>query len=184
MQEKMVGAVAGLRSGHHIDDPGVRINHRRAGDANFRIDVEIRTVARIRVPTDDANVLAWYRRAQVYVPQGQSLGGIIGIERVNAVVLGCDIHDVARLSADGKIWHIQGLGVNLTVHGAPKQFSKTAHVHARRVEGALVEVLTGACRVVMLGEDRDLSDARYSGEQTKKFEQQGESEFAQHVPPL
>jgi len=33
----------------------------------------------------------------------------------------------------------------------------------------------------MLGEDRDLSDARYSGEQTKKFEQQGESEFAKHV---
>src|SRR5260221_4931576 len=74
MQEKMIGVVAGpLGLRDHVNDPGHGIDHRGAGDANLRIDVEIGTVRRVRVSSDNADVVAGYRRPQVDLPQRRYL---------------------------------------------------------------------------------------------------------------
>ena len=69
----MVGVVAVLGLGNHIHE--ARIDHGRTGDANFRIDIKVRTVPRIGVAGDYADILTGNGRPQVHRPQRSCLRG-------------------------------------------------------------------------------------------------------------
>src|ERR1700730_12304121 len=97
MQEEMVATVSViLRFSDDIHDCGIGINDWRASDANLGRKILIRTVIRVGVPSNCANVLTGYRSSQVYLPQGRPLGRIIGIERVHTVEQSSDVQHAAR----------------------------------------------------------------------------------------
>ena len=93
----------------------------------------------------------------VHEPERHRRRGVGRIERVNAVVVRGDEDDIANAEARNvESVDIQGLAVNLVVHGAFEELAELADVDVRRREHGLGEVGTGPGDVVVLGGDARL----------------------------
>ena len=60
---------------------------------------------------------------------------------------------VRALPRDRDPGHVQGLGVDLAVDGVEAQLAEGRHVHVARRQDRLAEVLSGARRVVLVGDE-------------------------------
>ena len=92
---------------------------------------------------------------------GADAARIVGIERIDAVVVRRDIDDVPDADA-GNVdsVDVQGLRVDLVVDGALEQLAELADVDVRRREDRLGEVRAGPLRVVMVRDDACLRECR------------------------
>ena len=97
----------------------------------------------------------------VDAPERRRRRRIVGVERVDAVVVGRDVHDVA--DAETRNVHaldVQGLHVDLVVDGALEEFAELADVDVRRRQNRLGEVGARPGRVVVLGGHARLRECR------------------------
>src|SRR5580704_3571088 len=140
--------------GYYVQSAGTRVDDRRGGDADLRID-HLRAYVRARNGSDplrriDETVLP----ERVYIVAAV----IVRIEGVHAVVLGGDVdHIVLAFTRYGHILEFDGLRVDLTIHRLTEQLAEGGGVHVRGSERALLEVLPGAQVVVVVGDNVDLT---------------------------
>ncbi len=114
-----------LGHGDRVYSAGLRIDHRRAGNADFRHDLSAAGV----LVGHSSNAGRGVQKADV--PQ-QHPG--IGIESVDAIVLGGHVYRVVdALAGDVHVGHDQRLGVDVAVHRVREQPAELRSVHARRV---------------------------------------------------
>ena len=145
----VVGRSAGrlLRLRDDVDRVRALVDHRRARDPDLGRDVAALTgvVGRNRrdaVGRVDEAVLPERRRASA-----------VGVVRVDAVVLGRDVHDVVRpLPRDGDVLHVERRGVGDAVEREREELPEARRVDVRRREHGLVQVLPGAHVVVVVRE--------------------------------
>ncbi len=108
MNAMRIGAVF-FSHRHHVKHAGGRIDHGRAGNADFRINVVAFGVA------------AWHRGNAIggideaHMPQHRSCG-VVCVECIDAVMFGRYINHVVKLAADHHIRHIERLSVNGAIH--------------------------------------------------------------------
>jgi hypothetical protein len=84
----------------------------------------------------------------------------IGVERIDAIVLGGYIDHVARAAGDGHARHVQGLSIHLAVDRVRAFLAEFHGVDVRRGKKRLGQVLAGAGIVVVPGKHADLSRSR------------------------
>src|SRR5882724_3154164 len=134
MKLKVIRAVRdGLGSGNYVENSRTRVDDRRAGNANFRIQIKVWAVAGISVASDDANILARNWRPKVNVPKGGFSIRIIRIECVHTAVLGGSVYDVVIRALHVHTGNVQGLRINVSVNCAPEKLAEITLVDIRRV---------------------------------------------------
>ena len=77
----------------------------------------------------------------------------IGIVGVNAIVFAGYKYNVARCGVHGQVRHIKRFRIHFSVRGKDKEFPKRIHVDIARVQDRLIQVLTGAGIVIVIGQD-------------------------------
>ena len=116
---EVAAALFGL--GHHEKTSARRINYRSPGDSDLVLDV--------------AGLLSVRWRNRRHASAKKALfpilyaGLSVGVEGVDAVVLGGDEDDVVRAAGDREIRHIERLGVDFAIHGAGEEFSERSAVY-------------------------------------------------------
>ena len=70
-------------------------------------------------------------------------GVAVRIERVNAVVLGCNKHHVVHASGDVHLRHEKRLAVNERINRAGKDLAECRNIHVRGSQLRLEQVRTG-----------------------------------------
>ena len=83
------------------------------------------------------------------MPQDRARWGI-GIKGIDAVVLRGDEHHVVRAAADAQVGDIQWLRIEIPINCAGKPQPECRRAHRCGREGVFLQVLGGACNVVML----------------------------------
>ena len=77
----------------------------------------------------------------------------IGIVRVNAIVFAGYKYNVALCGVHGQVPHIKRFRIHFSVRGKDKEFPKRIHGDVARVQDCLIQVLTGAGVVIVIGQD-------------------------------
>jgi hypothetical protein len=106
------------------------------------------------------------------VPQRRGVGAgvAVGIERINAIMLGRNVNHIVRAEAwDGNIRNIQRLRIHVSVDGLAKDFAEFGLVDVGRSQHGFVRVLTRSVVVVVLRQNENLRVSRY-----RKKRQKGE----------
>src|SRR6267154_444223 len=148
----------------HVERAGGWVDHRCAGDADDRNDVDlVADVCAVHHASACSGPVRGVKKSDA--PKWGSIGGwriAVGIESVNAVVLGGDeYHVVLRASlgcagAHGYSWNIKRLRVNVAVHRVGEELSELTGTHIGRREDSFTGVGAGTGDIVMLREHRDL----------------------------
>ena len=154
------------RCGDDVEIVADRIDHGSARDADFGDDVVApRTDVRIAVDRPGAG------RRQVALPVHRTR---VGVERVDAVVLGRDVDDIVRAAGDRDLIHIQRLGKYVAVDGDGEQLAEGARADVARGESGLGGVLSRPGIVIVvrghvhLGPNRRRQDGQQSGRDDRK----------------
>ncbi len=93
------------------------------------------------------------------LPQRRGGRRIVRVERVDAVVVGRDVDDVADADAGyGHAGHVQRLSVDLVVDRALKELAELTDVDGGRGQDGLIEIGAGAPVIVVLRDDRRLRE--------------------------
>ena len=71
-----------------------------------------------------------------------------------------------------QIGNQQGLGVNITIHGAEEYFPEVANVNIRRIQDGFIEVLPATAIVIVLGQNGYLGPDVH-GTQQDRYQAQG-----------
>src|SRR5207302_5585589 len=95
-----------FRAGHQINRIRARVDYGCAGDANLGDQI---AAARIR----DTVHRAATRGNQAHLPIDLAT---VGVNRVQAIVLGGYVNNIVRSAVDGDIRQVQRLGVDVAVH--------------------------------------------------------------------
>ena len=126
------------------------IDRRRAGDADVAGEVDV-GAARL------ADVGARHRHdagrgiGVVDAPERRRRRLVVGVERVDAVVVRRDVDHVAQADAgDADAGDVERLRVDLIVDDALEQFAELADVHVGRRQQRFRGVRASACRVIVL----------------------------------
>ena len=80
------------------------------------------------------------------------LHSIIGVERVDAVVLRGNVEHVVGANGNADAAGIEGLGVNLAVYRELKELSKLVAVDIAGGQDSLIQVLAGTSIVIAVGQ--------------------------------
>ena len=162
-----------LRPRDEVDRLGRRIDRGRAANPDVAGEVDVgaagltdigarhRQDAGGRVRVGDA-------------PQRRRSGGIVGIERVDAVVVGRDVDDVPDADAgDVHAVDVQGLPVDLVVDGPLEQLAELADVDVGGREDRFRQVRAGPRRVVVLRDDARLRERGHGEQQGARKDEEG-----------
>src|SRR5712672_4302939 len=148
----------------HVECARRWVDHRCAGDADDRNDVDlVADVCAVHHAGAWSGTVRGVEKSDA--PKWGSIGGgriAIGIECVNAVVLGGDEYHIvlgASLGCAGTHGYsrkIKRLRVNVAVHRVGEELSELTGTHIGWREGSFTGVGAGARDIVMLREHRDL----------------------------
>ena len=131
-----------------IDRAGGRVDHRGVGDPDHRRDLVGAPVVGRDLPGGQDG----RRGARGSVVPEDRAG--VGVEGVEAVVLGRDIQDVVdALAGDRHAGHVERLGVDLAVDAVDAEQAERARLDVRRRQDRLARVQAVARGVVVIGQD-------------------------------
>lgn len=154
LQEVGDAPADGFRHGHEIHGAGRGVDDRGVGDADLGGDLGAAVDVRLGHRHGDAADVA-------VVPVGHSRR--IGVEGVGAVMLGHDKNHVVGAAADGEIGHIEGLGIDLPVHGVGEELAEGRAVDVGGCQDGFVLVPSVAGLVIMVGRQGNLGQGRRGG---------------------
>src|SRR5579871_1973808 len=103
-----------------------------------------------------AFVIYGNRSAQIHMPECRWIGrGCVRVEGIHAVILSGDIDDVeSALIRNVNLRYVQGLRIDLPVHGVGDAFAELTRVDVRRCKGYFLKVRAFAGIVVVIGQYR------------------------------
>jgi hypothetical protein len=111
---------------------------------------------------------------ETYLPQWRRIYSslVVGVEGIETVVFSRHVNDIVyALARDRHVGHVQWLGIDLSIDSLGEQFAKLRLVHIDGREYGLAGVLAGAIVVVVLGDNRNLSEC---GAEHEESDKQGE----------
>jgi hypothetical protein len=152
----LINGATDLGLGDDVQGVGRGVDDRRSRDTHFGGYV---AAAEIGTAVDRAAA----RRNQTHLPVNCAR---IGVDGVDAVVLGGDVQHIVRTAAQGHVGDVQRLGINGTVHGDGEEFAERGAVHVGGRENGLRGVFTRARVVVVIGRNRYLRVQGHGGEET------------------
>ena len=138
--------------GHNVERAGLWIDNRCAGNPDLVLDVPSIARLRRRDRRDFPRQLHITLVDELALPVDVA-GTAIGINGINAIVLGGDEHDVVRSPGDRKVCNIQGLRVYRPIDCAGEEFAKCRRSDRGRSQGIFEAILPGALSVVAPGKD-------------------------------
>ena len=118
------------------------IDHGRTRNSVFRIDI----AALVSGGRNGRHT----RGKEASLPERQSVPARIrvGVEGINTIVLGGNVHDVVYFAADRKIRNVQGLCKDVTVHGLREQLAEARGINISGRQNRLSTI--HACPLVVV----------------------------------
>ena len=96
----------------------------------------------------------WIPEAHLYERLGLLVGRpVIGVESIDHVLGGCDIHDIAELTVHRNAPDVERLSPNLAQDPAGKDLAEAPGVHGGRAQDGLACIHAASVDVVVIGKD-------------------------------
>ena len=169
-----------LGAGDEVHRLRQRVDDRRAADADVAGEVPVGAAGLADVGPEYGND-AGCRVRVVDVPERCRRRGIVGVEGIDAVVVGGDVDDIPDAETRNvEAVYIEWLTIDLVVDGALEELAELADVDVRRRQHRFGKVRARPGGVVVLGRDVCLREYR-SGQKQRAGQSNGSGSDTQVV---